>query len=81
MYLKYTGKEETTVWKIDGKKSIVNPWEVFETNERIGKQYIRWYKHLFEESDATQVKSTPKKEEKKETKPAKKEEKKEEKKS
>lgn len=66
MYLKYTGKEETTVWKIDWKKSAVKPWEVFETNDRVGKQYINWYKHLFEESEAP-TKTVKKTETKKET--------------
>lgn len=53
MFLKYIWKSETSVWKKNGKKEVVKPSEVFETNDRVGKQYLRSYKTLFEETVGT----------------------------
>lgn len=50
MFLKYIGESETSVWKKDGKKGPVKPWEVFEVNDSTGKQYLNSYKRLFEQA-------------------------------
>lgn len=75
MFLKYIWKTETNVWKKDGKKSIVKPWEVFEIHDRVGKQYLNSYKHLYEETTEkpvakkeTKKPDSKKKEDKKEAK-------------
>lgn len=67
MFLKYIGKNETRVWKKDGKKYGIKPNETFETNDKVGKQYLRAHKYLFEE--ITDGGKQPKKSAPKQTKP------------